>query len=369
MKNSIGDIGLALSGGGSRAIAFHLGTFRALKSHDLLNRVKVISAVSGGAVLGAMYYYFDGDFSNFDQRVLKFLEQGIERDILLATFSPEIAPKILKSNIHGLWARLVRSYSNPVNPIRVCSRTDAFQLALKRRLFSDINLGSSPRSDRMKLVLNATEVSTGTAFRFGSHESGNWRLGTLEDNDSVEVATAVTASAAFPVFLPALDRVLRLRKGDEVLDTRTILTDGGIYDNLGITCFDPNREAHISTNVHQIDTLIASQAGTGEICEDSIPYGSVRRLKECMNITHKKAQDYARTQAYQWLQSKKLSHLLLPFLGQKDEQLPFTCSNFVRRERVANYPTNFSAMAATDIEYLTKRGEQVTKILIEHYLL
>ena len=41
-------IGLALSGGGSRAVAFHLGTLRALEDLNLLNEVDVISGVSGG---------------------------------------------------------------------------------------------------------------------------------------------------------------------------------------------------------------------------------------------------------------------------------------------------------------------------------
>ncbi|MFZ3224451.1 MAG: patatin-like phospholipase family protein, partial [Xanthobacteraceae bacterium] len=48
-------IGLALSGGGSRAIAFHLGCLRALNELGLLARVNVLSTVSGGSVIGAYY--------------------------------------------------------------------------------------------------------------------------------------------------------------------------------------------------------------------------------------------------------------------------------------------------------------------------
>jgi len=39
-------IALALSGGGSRAIAFHLGCLRALNERGVLQKVSVISAVS-----------------------------------------------------------------------------------------------------------------------------------------------------------------------------------------------------------------------------------------------------------------------------------------------------------------------------------
>jgi NTE family protein len=42
-------IGLARSGGGSRAIAFHLGCLRALHRLGLLARLAVISTVSAAA--------------------------------------------------------------------------------------------------------------------------------------------------------------------------------------------------------------------------------------------------------------------------------------------------------------------------------
>ena len=65
------NVGLALSGGGSRAIAFHLGCLRALHDLDLLNRVQVISSVSGGSVISAMYAYSSDSFQVFDARVVK----------------------------------------------------------------------------------------------------------------------------------------------------------------------------------------------------------------------------------------------------------------------------------------------------------
>ena len=44
-------IGLALSGGGSRAMAFHLGCLRALNDLDILDRIGVLSTISGGSVM------------------------------------------------------------------------------------------------------------------------------------------------------------------------------------------------------------------------------------------------------------------------------------------------------------------------------
>ena len=44
-------IGLALSGGGSRAIAFHLGCLRALNQLGFLDRVAVLSTRNSGMAL------------------------------------------------------------------------------------------------------------------------------------------------------------------------------------------------------------------------------------------------------------------------------------------------------------------------------
>lgn len=57
---------------------------------------------------------------------------------------------------------------------------------------------------RRFLILNAAELRTGSAFYFTTKESGSWRLGKLATTD-IKLAHAVTASAAYPLFLPALD--------------------------------------------------------------------------------------------------------------------------------------------------------------------
>src|SRR5206468_857776 len=46
-------IGLALSGGGVRAATFHMGVLKRLAAEDLLERVSVISTVSGGSLVMA----------------------------------------------------------------------------------------------------------------------------------------------------------------------------------------------------------------------------------------------------------------------------------------------------------------------------
>ena len=49
------DLGLALSGGGSRAAAFHCGTLSALRELGLTDKIGVVSTVSGGSLFGAAW--------------------------------------------------------------------------------------------------------------------------------------------------------------------------------------------------------------------------------------------------------------------------------------------------------------------------
>src|SRR5208283_3651720 len=80
-------IGLALSGGGSRAIAFHLGCLRALNQLGLLDRVVVLSTVSGGSVIGACFHAHQGNFASFETKIRELLIQGLVRPMRRKLFS------------------------------------------------------------------------------------------------------------------------------------------------------------------------------------------------------------------------------------------------------------------------------------------
>ena len=62
MNNDKKKIGLALSGGGYRAAAYHVGTLRALHKLGILNKVDVISSVSGGSITTAYYALHKDDY-------------------------------------------------------------------------------------------------------------------------------------------------------------------------------------------------------------------------------------------------------------------------------------------------------------------
>jgi hypothetical protein len=68
-----------------------------------------------------------------------------------------------------------------------------------------------------------------------------------------------------------------------------------------------------------------------------------------------------------------LESFVFPYLGQRDEKLTRDLGehalpkDLVRREEVVGYPTDFRAMPPVDIERLTRRGEQLTRLLANAY--
>ena len=70
-RKTPGDVGICLSGGGSRALSAGMGQLRALKhlqanGASLLSQVKAVSTVSGGSWLGVTFEYLTGSVSDDD---------------------------------------------------------------------------------------------------------------------------------------------------------------------------------------------------------------------------------------------------------------------------------------------------------------
>jgi NTE family protein len=217
------------------------------------------------------------------------------------------------------------------------------------------------------VIVNACDMRTGTAFRFGSTESGSTRYGTLVNND-VSVALAAATSAAYPVILPALDVDWEFqdRSGDRATH-RVLLTDGGVFDNLGTSCLLPERNPAYSTNVHPVDLIISADAGPGALNSDTYPVWWPGRMKRAFESVYRKVQDGGKGSLFQHRSHGTLQGITMPFLGQNDDVLPIRPTDLVTRDQVVDYPTNFSKMKAQDIDLLTTRGEQLTRLMIEHH--
>lgn len=388
--NPVRNVGLALSGGGSRAIAFHLGCLRALRDRGVLDRVQVISAVSGGSVIAAMYAYSQGSFADFDRSVVALLKRGIQQDIVRKMFNPAVAAQTAStiavagsvavgadisrlalncaSQLIGVRdAGLVRTIKNIQPPLRRrWSTTTAFEAVLHDRVFGGALL-TAARRDGLEIVLNSCELRSGSAFRFGSRESGCWRYGVIAEN-AVEVAHAVAASAAYPVLLPAIDEIVTFtdRQGAQS-KRRILLTDGGVFDNLGVSCLEPGSAGEVGYNHFTPDYIICCDAGHGLFQDYPIPYLWGARMARAFESVFRKAENATQNRLHFLAASGRLKGFALSYLGQIDKRVPDAPIDLVRRDQVFEYPTDFSAMRVEDIDRLAKRGEQLTRSLVAFY--
>jgi NTE family protein len=215
-------IGLCLSGGGYRAMLFHLGSLWRLNELAYLPRLDRVSSVSGGSItaglLGLRWKDLaldpEGRATNFREIIVEPLRELARRRVDIRA----ILVGILSPGSIG--AHVARAYS--------------------RHLLGTATLRDLP--DRPRFVFNAANLQSGVLWRFSKPYMRDYRVGKV-DLPSVPLATAVAASSAFPPFLSPV--VLRLNEGDfepgsggelqrAPFTTRVALTDGGVYDNLGL---------------------------------------------------------------------------------------------------------------------------------------
>ncbi len=360
-------IGLALSGGGSRAIAFHLGCLRALNDLGILEKVNILSSISGGSVIGAYYAYTPHkSFEEFDADITTFLKDGIQKSILLEILKPQqFFPSLLNFILTGVH-ETAQLLNRPTTIERQKSRTDAMKKVLDKKLFKDLFLDSERRNN-LDIVIGSCDLITGTAFRFGSTESGGWRYGKNVQN-RINVSFAVTASAAYPIFLPGIDKTWLFEKKEKQSLQRVILTDGGVYDNLGVQVLEPGRDSKFSVHNFPCDYIIACNAGHGQDDGNIFPLGFLSRVTKSFEVVHKKVQDATMGRLHDLKYNNSLKGFVMPYLGQIDNRLPFSTQGIIPRSEVIDYPTNFGAMSNEWIYKLCQRGEQLTRGLVSCYL-
>ena len=202
-------VGLAFSGGGSRAAVFGAAVMKELDRVGLLPHVDVLSAVSGGALPAASYVlegYHDFSFQN------GFVEL-VGRDFQGAILGP--------------W------YAMPQNAIRyaLTDRIPAEQIiqVLDDRLFRGATFADLNPS-RPILLLNATDAITGDPLIIS-----NERFAALgQPLAPFSIARAVYMSAAYPGVLEPLAIPYGQAEGRPSGQPPLLAYDGGAADNLGI---------------------------------------------------------------------------------------------------------------------------------------
>jgi predicted acylesterase/phospholipase RssA len=251
-------VGLAISGGGTRAAAFGYGVLRGLdevivdhhpRRRRLTDDIRMISGTSGGAVTAAYFAMRGSGYVDLRER---FLLADAEKELHKSEFSP---------------ANWIRIYNGGAND------RSTFADWLDRNVFDGKTYSAFHRKDAPIVWINASDIYNGTPFEF----SYDTFAALCSDLDKVRIADAVAASAAFPVvFAPLavstantaaecgyqqpewLTRALadpaasvRLKAYARALDTYQNdpgvdyikLLDGGLTDNIGVTGFSLEREA------------------------------------------------------------------------------------------------------------------------------
>ena len=382
-------IGLALSGGGSRAVAFHLGTLRALEDLGLLDEVSVISGVSGGSVMAGILGYTDNEFFKVDKDTIKFLKKGLVLPALVKLIHPAritklsltlftvILPSLILDFVKKIILKITTVFSGnaTINKIigsinwpirRWYSRTHIMADAIEEVIGSHMCDGAT--RNKMSVVFNACELRTGTAFRMSNEKFGSWRYGFASSAD-LRLSDAITASAAYPAILPAFDWCKVFSKDHEKRKQRVLITDGGVYENLGVSVLEPGRNSGLNEISYNPKVIIASDAGAGQFIGNALPGMWPSRMVQVVNSVMRKVQDATKGRLHKYSETGELDAFDYVNLGQIDSKVIMKSPGWISREEVMNYPTDFSAMSNKTINLLSGRGEVITRALVSQYLL
>ena len=267
----IGKVGLALSGGGFRASFYHLGVLACLAERDILRDMEVLSCVSGGSIVGACYWL------KLRQRLLKPEPMRRESYIELVRELISHFQVAVHANLRGkiqpyvaeaIW-RFLSDKRGVLDPEKTADALEEYfyrplwpgdgPIQMDQLAFSpadhDPALAGSEVFNPAKhnwlrahkvpaLILNATTVNTGHAWRFtptwmgespwSVHESADsiprleWSMYDKSAGWQIRLARAVAASACVPMVFAPLRIGQYYGQGIEVS-----LVDGGVHDAQG----------------------------------------------------------------------------------------------------------------------------------------
>ncbi len=260
-------LAVCLSGGGYRAMLYHVGALRRLNEFGLLSVVDRFSSVSGGSITAAVLAR-DWENLGFDQDGVAQRFESIERTLF------DLAGKTIdwQSGILGA----------------VPGTTGARQLArgYRRMLFDSATLQDLP-AEPPRFVFNTTNMATGNLFRWSKPYAAEYSVGRIE-SPSLELAAVVAASSAFPPFLSPLriappGTLLSHSTGLPVENppSRLWLTDGGVYDNLGMQTAQSFHTVLASDGGAPLSyaTRVGHNWGTQTLRTVGLVYAQVSRLR------------------------------------------------------------------------------------------
>jgi NTE family protein len=221
-----------------------------LNEAGILLRLDRVSSVSGGSIIAGVLAL------NWAQ--LEFEEQGRAN-----AFESRIVDQIRK--FASVTVDVGAVLTGAALPL--VSVSDRVVRAYRRELFGKSILQDLP--DKPMFVFNATNLESGVLLRFSKRYLADYRVGRVMAPD-LPLAVVIAASSAFPPFLSPCTIDLgqeewRTDSGNDLVSAEfrdeLTLTDGGVYDNLGI-----------ETAWKQYRTVLVSDGG-GHLVPDPDPAG------------------------------------------------------------------------------------------------
>jgi predicted acylesterase/phospholipase RssA len=198
-------IGIALSGGGSRAANFSAAVL--LDRLGILSKATALSAVSGSSLPTAYFGLYGREQSRWNR---EYVRAQMAKDFEIRWFGRWFLPQ----NILAYW------HSN-------FTRSDIMKEVFDSNLFQGKTFGDMGRG-LPRILINSTTLSEGKRFVFSEEQ-----FRALKSRiDTFPIANAVMASSAVPGAFH--DMTLR----DHSVSTRETyehVLDGGSSDNLGVT--------------------------------------------------------------------------------------------------------------------------------------
>ncbi|MFC5696187.1 patatin-like phospholipase family protein [Pseudomonas sp. GCM10022186] len=319
-------IGLALSGGGFRAAAFHLGVMRQLESWGLLNKLDLITCVSGGSIAGATVV-LNWTASDKLDRLDRFLR----------------TQSIAVSSVIG-------GSLDPFN-----TRLEKLADSYDKHLFRNSRL--SALSSGPRLYLNSTNLATGNLFAFVAGggkpcEIGEHELGFVLAPD-YPISHAVAASSAFPPVFPPLRLDPDIYPPAAAMEYVT-LTDGGVYDNMGVNPLLRDR--------NELDYVIVSDGGK-PFANDVRPTESgAMVLKEGLDIMMEQIRglEFDRLQ-HRHLAGKGPKPLWFSIDSRKGESQPGDAAF------ASAIDTNLRRLSEEEMAVLGRHGASLVKARVDQY--
>lgn len=253
-------IGLALSGGGYRAAAYHIGTLRALNRLGILDKVDVISVVSGGSITAAYYALHKDNYEKFESSFIKKLQRGVLCSTIIYLLLV-LSISLLIGFLLGWWLVIPEVIILLICWYQILPVSYFIESSYNRLFFQKRKLSDLPQSP--VIAINATDVANGKLYTFSQlkmcgytyYQNGDYTTSPF-DHAQFPIAKAVMASSCVPfAFSPIKISREFCKENTEI----PILIDGGLYDNQGT-----HKLSMLNSRYHA-DYIIVSDAGNTQI--------------------------------------------------------------------------------------------------------